>query len=260
MDLESIFREAKLSKTDMTVLRFIQNDPELCIRSGIRAVAAQCYSNPSSLVRLAKKLKFGGWLELVYFIKFNITMPKLDVTNDINYMNIQPMENLSPFLQCLRNERILIHGSGFSQLIAQYIYNKFLVIGINVNLALWPDYEILEQKSSSKFDSIWLISKSGRSSSALNWVKALEGKETNLVCFTGDYQSPLAQSADMSFIIHDPQKFDDDIYWSNPFFGYCILGFERLLKMWFVQENSGAASAPFSVMANPGNEDHPDTP
>ena len=197
MDLENIFRDVKLSKTEMTVLRFIQNDPEQCVREGIRAVAEHCYSNPSSLVRLAKKLKFSGWLELVYFIKFNIT------------------------------------GSGFSQLIAQYIYNKFLVTGVNASLALWPDYEILEQKNAAKFDSIWIISKSGRSSSALNWVKALEGKKINLVCFTGDYQSPLAQAADTAFIIHDPQKFDDDIYWSNPFFGYCILGFERLLKMWF---------------------------
>ncbi len=32
MDLENIFRDVKLSKTEMTVLRFIQNDPELCIR------------------------------------------------------------------------------------------------------------------------------------------------------------------------------------------------------------------------------------
>ena len=90
MDVENIFRDVKLSKTEMTVLRFIQNDPEQCIRQGVRAVAEQCYSNPSSLVRLAKKLKFSGWLELVYFIKFNITMPKLDVTNDIDYMSVQP--------------------------------------------------------------------------------------------------------------------------------------------------------------------------
>lgn len=40
--------------------------------------------------------------------------------------------------------------------------------------ALWPDYEILEQKNAACFDSIWIISKSGRSSSALNWVKATE--------------------------------------------------------------------------------------
>ena len=114
MDVENIFRDVKLSKTEMTVLRFIQNDPEQCIRQGVRAVAEQCYSNPSSLVRLAKKLKFSGWLELVYFIKFNITMPKLDVTNDIDYMSIQPAEALTPLLASLAQQRVLIHGSGFS--------------------------------------------------------------------------------------------------------------------------------------------------
>ncbi|HGM5488481.1 TPA: MurR/RpiR family transcriptional regulator [Serratia fonticola] len=235
MDLTNLFREVQLNKTEVSVLQYIQSDPESCLRQGIRSVAEQCYSNPSSLVRLAKKLKFSGWLELVYFIKFNITLPKLDVTNDINFMSIQPPEQLDPLLQRLQNERILIHGSGFSQLIAQYIYNKFLVIGVNASLALWPDYEILEQKNAAKFDSIWIISKSGRSSSALSWINALKDKQTELVCFTGDYQSPLAQAANTAFIIHDPQKYDDDIYWSNPFFGYCILGFEHLLKLWFRQ-------------------------
>ncbi|MBV7404875.1 MurR/RpiR family transcriptional regulator [Enterobacter sp. ENT03] len=251
MELENIFRDVKLNKTEIAVLRFIQNNPEQTIREGIRAVAERCYSNPSSLVRLAKKLKFSGWLELVYFIKFNITLPKRDVTNDVNFMTIQPADNLSPLLRRLEQDRILIHGSGFSQLVAQYIYNKFLVTGVNASLALWPDYEILEQKTAAKFDAIWLVSKSGRSSSALNWVKALEGKNTDLVCFTGDYQSPLAQAADTAVIIHDPQKFDDDIYWSNPFFGYCILGFEHLLKLWFMQASAGASvDAPTTIIAS----------
>ncbi|QIU91170.1 MurR/RpiR family transcriptional regulator [Yokenella regensburgei] len=256
MELENIFRDVKLSKTEVTVLRVIQADPEKCIRDGIRTVAEQCYSNPSSIVRLAKKLKFNGWLEMVYFIKFNITMPKLDVTNDVEFMNTQPAERLMPLLNGLQHQRILIHGSGFSQLIAQYIYNKFLVIGVNASLALWPDYEILEQKTATTFDAIWLVSKSGRSSSALNWVKAIEGKDIDLICLTGDYQSPLAQAADMSFIIHDPQKYDDDIYWSNPFFGYCILGFEHLLKLWFKQVSPGApADAPARSSATPDRGD-----
>ena len=59
MDLENIFRDVKLSKTEMTVLRFIQNDPEQCVREGIRSVAERCYSNPSSLVRLANLSELG---------------------------------------------------------------------------------------------------------------------------------------------------------------------------------------------------------
>lgn len=236
MELKNVFREIRLSKTETAVLEAIQHDPDGCIRAGIRAVAGRCYSNPSTIIRLAKKLKFSGWLEMVYFIKFNITQPRLDLTSDADFMSVQPAGHLEAVLDGLRTQRILIHGSGFSQLIAQYIYNKFLVIGVNASLALWPDYEILEQKTAAKFDAIWIVSKSGRSSSALSWAKALEGKGINMICFTGDYQSPLAQAADTAFIIHDPQKFDDDIYWSNPFFGYCLLGFEHLLKLWFRQQ------------------------
>ncbi len=175
MDVENIFRDVKLSKTEMTVLRFIQNDPEQCIRQSSRC-GRTVLQQPLFPGPAGEKLKFSGWLELVYFIKFNITMPKLDVTNDIDYMSVQPEEALTPLLASLKQQRILIHGSGFSQLIAQYIYNKFLVTGVNASLALWPDYEILEQKNAACFDSIWIISKSGRSSSALNWVKALEGR------------------------------------------------------------------------------------
>ena len=236
MELKNVFREIRLSKTETAVLEAIQRDPDGCIRDGIRAVAGRCYSNPSTIIRLAKKLKFSGWLEMVYFIKFNITQLRLDLTSDADFMRVQPAGHLEAVLDGLRSQRILIHGSGFSQLIAQYIYNKFLVIGVNASLALWPDYEILEQKTAAKFDAIWIVSKSGRSSSALSWAKALEGKGINMICFTGDHQSPLAQAADTAFIIHDPQKFDDDIYWSNPFFGYCLLGFEHLLKLWFRQQ------------------------
>ncbi len=42
MDLETIFRDVKLSKTEMTVLRVIQNDSEPCVREGIHSVAECC--------------------------------------------------------------------------------------------------------------------------------------------------------------------------------------------------------------------------
>lgn len=238
MDFTTIFRDIKLNKTEVNVLNTIFRDPDRCIDEGVRAIASQCFSNPSTLVRLAKKLKFRGWIELVYFVKFNLTMPRQDITTESRYIETSPPEQLAYFLSGLKENRILIHGSGFSQLIAQYMYNKALVVGMDASLALWPDYEILEQQSERKFDAVWIISKSGRSQSALNWIKALENKGSKLICFTGDHNSPLAQASDIRFIIHDPQKYDDDIYWSNPFFGYCLLGFEHLLKLWFDQKQS----------------------
>ncbi|MNC80051.1 hypothetical protein D3C75_1327140 [compost metagenome] len=54
-----------------------------------------------------------------------------------------------------------------------------------------------------------------------------------LAAFCGDGDSPLARQADMTFLYEDRQKYDHDIYYPNPFFGHCLLGFENLVKAWF---------------------------
>lgn len=74
MNFKQVFSQADLSKTDLTILNAIFDNPDACIDDGIRAVSVRCHSSPSTLVRLAKKLGFRGYLELVYFIKFNLVM------------------------------------------------------------------------------------------------------------------------------------------------------------------------------------------
>ncbi len=129
------------------MLRFIQNDPEQCIRQGVRAVAEQCYSNPSSPGPAGKETEVQrlAGAGLLYQVQYHHAEARMSPTISTS-MSVQPEEALTPLLASLKQQRILIHGSGFSQLIAQYIYNKFLVTGVNASLALWPDYEILEQK------------------------------------------------------------------------------------------------------------------
>ena len=183
-------------------------------------------------MRLAKKLGFRGYLELVYFIKFNLVMAPAFQEQP------QPtapasLKQQTQFLDLLDSGKILIHGSGFSQLVAQYMYNKFMTLGIDSYLSLWPDFEILDREMRFRFDMVIVISKSGNSSSALSWSDAVKRNNIRLAAFCGDGNSPLAQQADMTFIYEDRQKYDHDIYYPNPFFGHCLLGFENLIKAWF---------------------------
>ncbi|PWC13056.1 MurR/RpiR family transcriptional regulator [Brenneria corticis] len=241
MNFQSVFPQTPLSKTELTVLGYIYTHPQRCIENGVRAVSAACYSSPSTLVRLAKKLGFRGWLELVYFIKFNLIKSTADhpaVAAGLyhsRFMTTRPEDGMEAFLDGLRHQRLLIHGSGFSQLVAQYFYNKCLTVGINSYLALWPDLDILGEKGRMQFDCAWVISKSGRSHSALAWLEATRKINLPLICFTGDGASPLAMAAQRAFIFDDHQKYDDDIYYANPFFGYCLLGFERIIGAWLNQ-------------------------
>lgn len=167
MNFKQIFSQAELSKTDLTILHCILDNPDACIDDGIRAVSARCYSSPSTLVRLAKKLGFRGYLELVYFIKFNLAMAPAYQAECAT--SAAPPAQQTQFLDLLDSGKILIHGSGFSQLVAQYMYNKFMTLGVDSYLSLWPDFDILDRETRFRFDMVIVISKSGNSGSALSW-------------------------------------------------------------------------------------------
>ncbi|MEG9602818.1 MurR/RpiR family transcriptional regulator [Serratia nematodiphila] len=231
MNFKQVFSQAELSKTDLTILHCILDNPDACIDDGIRAVSARCYSSPSTLVRLAKKLGFHGYLELVYFIKFNLTMAPAYQAERAT--SAAPPAQQAQFLDLLDNGKILIHGSGFSQLVAQYMYNKFMTLGVDSYLSLWPDFDILDRETRFRFDMVIVISKSGNSGSALSWSEAVKRNRILLAAFCGDGGSPLAQQADMTFLFEDRQKYDHDIYYPNPFFGHCLLGFENVITAWF---------------------------
>ncbi|CAI0739542.1 DNA-binding transcriptional repressor RpiR [Serratia quinivorans] len=232
VNFKQVFSQADLSKTDLAILNCILDNPDACIDEGIRALSARCYSSPSTVVRLAKKLGFRGYLELVYFIKFNLAMAPAYLAEKSAPVAVS-VQQQAQFLDLLDEGKILIHGSGFSQLVAQYMYNKFMTLGIDSYLSLWPDFDILDRETRFRFNMVIVISKSGNSGSALNWSEAVKRNDIRLAAFCGDGDSPLAQQADMSFIYEDRQKYDHDIYYPNPFFGHCLLGFENLIKAWF---------------------------
>ncbi len=97
------------------------------------------------------------------------------------------------------------------------MYNKFMTLGVDSYLSLWPDFDILDRETRFRFDMVIVISKSGNSGSALSWSEAVKRNRILLAAFCGDGGSPLAQQADMTFLFEDRQKYDHDIYYPNPF-------------------------------------------
>jgi D-arabinose 5-phosphate isomerase GutQ len=108
-----------------------------------------------------------------------------------------------------------------------------MTLGVDSYLSLWPDFDILDRETRFRFDMVIVISKSGNSGSALSWSEAVKRNHILLAAFCGDGDSPLAQQADMTFLFEDRQKYDHDIYYPNPFFGHCLLGFENVITAWF---------------------------
>lgn len=233
MDFSMIFPNLSFTSKEFRLLTYLTEHADHCLSVGIRETAKACYSSSSTLIRLSHKLGFSGFTELLYFLKFKL----LDGSNtDQSNLNIEqivcvtPDDGFAKLNIMIREKKILLHGNGFSQLVAQYYYNRLLMLGSKASISLWTDFDILAQQNNNRPDVVWIISKSGRSHYVINWLDVAQKYQIPIVSFTGNTLSPLAQQAEVVISIKDHNQYDDNIRFSTPFFGYSLLAFEYLIS------------------------------
>lgn len=135
MDLEIVTKGKQLSDNDRIILTYLASHVNELEGVSLRKIAATLYTSPATIVRLAQKLEFSGYLELFYFLK-NQYQPQnqlVEATVDISI----PTEKIAPSIQAMKKiyqenqgKFITIYATGFSSIIAEYLYKKLLVNGI----------------------------------------------------------------------------------------------------------------------------------
>lgn len=243
ININRIFGNVKLSNIEETILTYLINNIETCTKQGIREIAKINYTSPATIIRLSKKLGYSGFIELAYSLKNKLSSNNktsfYESNNDNNTRkifstNYENAEN--DFVNCIRDGNILICGEGFSEIVSKYFYMKLLVLGKKSIMSTFIDLDILLNNHGDSINSIILISKSGEGTHCVN--SCIHAKERNLkiISFTGNNNSTLAQNSDITFIIPDAEKMDNDNYYPNPFFSYCIETFELMIHKYFSSE------------------------
>lgn len=136
MDVQLMERWNSLSVSEMRILREIvarieQGDD----RVPIRAVAQASFVSTTSIVRLAKKLGFEGFSELLYSLKHERAsslapnMPGFCERMVASEESRSQLESLAEELALGSYERINIMGVGYSDLTACYLCNRLLEHG-----------------------------------------------------------------------------------------------------------------------------------
>ena len=64
-----IFKNQNLSDSEVKVLEYIFANPEKIKKEGIRQLAKSNFTSTASIIRLAKKLGYSGYNELIFDIK-----------------------------------------------------------------------------------------------------------------------------------------------------------------------------------------------
>lgn len=250
MQLESIFNGKALSDIEKAILTYILKNIDTAIQIGVRGIATKNFTSPSSVMRLAKKLGYNGFSEMVYDFKIRIirndNVDKIDkkISFDTEEIYSYSKEDIDELINLLRLGKIFITGGGYSAIIAEYLYIKLTSIGTMCLLHNRMEIESIVNNYKREINGIIIVSKSGESRQVLQ--SAIKCKEIGIkvIAFTGNISSSLAKVADIIIHVHDNNPLDRDKYKANRFFAYCLIGFEEIIEAYnnIYKESSDEAS------------------
>ena len=208
MNFEYLRDKYQLSNIEQNILKYLYNNIDNLKKIGVRKVAKDNFTSTTIIYKLCKKLGFEGYSDMIYNISYSNKTDDLDSSVDIfTNASYQITKNLEPLSNVLRNSKsklIMLLGVGYSQMIANYMNERFVINGFkciaNTHLQLL--------NSSHKDDVLLIvISNSGESSSILEIAETAKNNGIEIVSFVGNANSSLAKISDFPIVLKGYEKF-----------------------------------------------------
>lgn len=214
-----LFKNQSLSNSEINILEYIMENPEKVKKEGIRQLAKANFTSTASVVRLAKKLGYSGYNELIFDIKKMTNGTVVEGGKSIINTSILP--SLEEFNSYFNKENyIYIYGEGFCEFVTGYIHRKLLVKKYNVILLHGLEIPIVYTEKHNP--TLLLISKSGETFSCINKIQQMKDLNRPVVSITSNSNSTIAKASDMTFSIPDNNITDNTNEGYTNFFGNCI--------------------------------------
>lgn len=242
IDISKFVERTDLTELDRKVLYYIIENIDTVLQQGVRDVAKENYTSPATVIRLAQKMGYTGFVDLYYnllpLVK-NVDSPKETDSNDffkINQQDFFQYNTLEDIDTCIKQafqlnkKYIFIYAAGFSAIAAEYLHKKCLLLGKKAILATPSDSVGLFENNMEDIGVFFAISKSGETQSVINKINSAKEHGIFVVSFTKETKNRVASLSDLNFRIEDSHKLDDRNMLPNTFFPRLLLFFEFILK------------------------------
>lgn len=221
----------QLSKIEQNILKYLYDNIDNLKKIGIRKVAQDNFTSTTIIYKLCKKLGFEGYSDMIYNISFSSKSSDTDTNVDIfsnayNQLNLN-LVPLSKTLKESKNKLIMLLGVGYSQMIANYMSERFVINGFK---CIANTHLQLLDKSNAKDVLLIAISNSGESSSILDVVQTAKNNDIKIISFVGNENSTLAKLSDFPIILKGFEKFPNLKNPPNTFFSEVLLLFECIIS------------------------------
>lgn len=240
VDLEIITKGKQLSENEKQILSYLITNIQLLDGVSLRVIATNTYTSPATIVRLAQKLEFSGYTELFYYLKNsqpnNYMTSKATIDYHIDTQKIETsIKEMKTIYVKNKDKFITIYATGFSSIIAEYLYKKLLVNGIKTLFVSASDSSGIINNNIDNISMLITISKSGETQKVIE--KMTHSKENNIpiILFTGNGQHRANTLASLVFEVEDERPLDSQNTHYNSFFGKLLLLLEYIVEE-FVQD------------------------
>jgi DNA-binding MurR/RpiR family transcriptional regulator len=247
LDLNKIAAGKNLTDLEKSILKYVVEHITEIQEMGVREIAQQIYTSPTSIIRLSKKLGYTGFTDMYYSLLPIVKKAELTPSSpentllDVSFSDLTQTLTEHEILQFndkifrKSNKYVFIYATGFSKIISEYIYKKLLVLGRKAILASGSDSIGVFENNLEDIEAVLVVSKSGETEQVYNKLLKAAEAEIYTIALTQDTKNRMALLADLNLPIKDIQPLDDRNMLPNVFFPAVLVVFEFLLEQYLEQ-------------------------
>ena len=219
---------AELNENERKIFDYIVRNIHSVKEMQIRTLAANCYVSTTTIIRLAKKLGFAGYRELIDSIRatchslnqtdlpevfWKRTYSEEYLKNIIESVRVVTQDQLGQFVQYLKGEPV-IHflGCGLSCTVAQYGFQLFSAMGYHASLPM----SSFDRKSAllklKDGDIIFAYSFTGKETAIIEFIEQASLKcKPSIVSITRAGNNIIQNMSDLNFYVFSDQVIYNDL-------------------------------------------------
>lgn len=190
---------SSLSSVDMTIYRYVSQNPDKVVYMRVRDIAQNAHVSNSSVMRFIHKIGFNSFPEFKAYLSHNDLLSKPKVS-EMTYFDASNFpKDISLRLELVANaiyqsDNVVTLGIGESAFMAEYAARRMAFLGYNANAITDPFYP-LESKLKNAVNTIIIcFSVSGETTELIEQVnKFVNNDEVTLVCVSSNEASTIAK-------------------------------------------------------------------
>lgn len=147
MNLTKLIQGRNLTENERMVLAYLMEHLDTALSQGVRSIAQENYTSTSTIMRLARKLGYSGFVDMCYNLRAMAEEPERAMAKEQDFLtefcqssilSYDTYANLKVFTKHMVHSKgglIFIYATGFSATIGTYMARKLVNMGLRCMFA-----------------------------------------------------------------------------------------------------------------------------